>query len=121
MTHLWREHPDRTSRSSEHYQQLAFFRLKTARFIKNFADSLEGLQLIGKGHKGQLIARILEEHNVNFDWFDLIPQNQYKSVLDLEKRLSILSNWPIDEKVQYDISEFVRKKELRFGDNLWLF
>ena len=121
ITHLWREHESRTSRSSEHYQQPSFFRLKTARFIENFSEELDGVQLIGKGDKGKLIARILQEHNVNFEWFDLAPNDEHKSVLDLEKRLSILSNWPLDEKVQYEISEFLRKKELKFGENLWLF
>lgn len=121
VTHLWREHDERTSRHSKHYQQLAFFRLKTAKFIENFKDDVNGVQLIGKGTKGKLIARILKDHQVDFEWFDLAPTKQHKSVLDLENRLSILSNWPKDEKVQHDISEFLRRKELKFGDNLWLF
>jgi glycosyltransferase involved in cell wall biosynthesis len=121
ITHLWREHDERTSRHSHHYQQPSFFRLKTARFIEHFKDDINGVQLIGKGEKGKLIAAILREHNINFNWYDLIPGERYKSVLDLEKRLSILSNWPLEERVQDDITEFLRKKDLRFGDLLWLF
>ena len=32
VTHMWREHPERTSRNSEHYQQASFFNLKNKSF-----------------------------------------------------------------------------------------
>ena len=35
MTHLWREHPQRTSRNSDVYQQESFFRLKLSYFWKS--------------------------------------------------------------------------------------
>ncbi|MBD3639129.1 MAG: glycosyltransferase family 2 protein [Crocinitomicaceae bacterium] len=120
-THLWREHEERTSRNSDHYQQPAFFRLKTTRFIENFSDQIQGVQLIGKGQKGKLIAAVLRDHQVDFEWFDLQPTKGLKSVLDLEKRLSILSNWPVDVKTQRDITSFLRNKNLKFGEDLWLF
>jgi len=41
VTHLWREHPERTSRNSEHYQQKSFFKLKTNHFIVSELDENE--------------------------------------------------------------------------------
>ncbi|UKN02466.1 glycosyltransferase [Paracrocinitomix mangrovi] len=121
-THLWREHEDRTSRNCAYYQQPSFFRLKTARFIDKFSEDIDGVQLIGKGQKGKLIADLLTEAGVAFKWYDLKPtEGKHQSVLDLEKRLTILSNWPTDEKTQLDISKFLKRKELVFGQNLWLF
>lgn len=120
-THLWREHPDRTSRNSPNYQQQAFFRLKTIRFIEVFFEEIEGVQLIGKGDKGKLVAKVLRDKGVHFEWFDLQPGGEYKSVLDLQPKLSILSNWPKEEKTQSDIKRFVKSVGLEFGKNLWLF
>lgn len=122
ITHLWREHAKRTSRNSQHYNQASFFRLKTARFIENFSHQMDGVQLIGKGDKGKLIAGILEERNIPFKWFDLKPTgDKQSSVLDLEPTFTILSNWPLEEKTRDDMTEFLKKKQLKFGDNLWLF
>jgi glycosyltransferase involved in cell wall biosynthesis len=122
VTHLWREHPDRTSRTSQNYQQKAFFELKTKRFIEHFHDKIDGVQLIGTGEKGRLVAKILDQNSINYEWFDLNPRNEnIKSVMALEKTLSILSNWPTDERIQSDIKKFLRKMDLKFGEDVWLF
>lgn len=122
VLHLWREHPARTSRNSENYQQKAFFKLKTREFVSKFKNELDGLQLIGKGVKGKLIAKELRELKVDFKWYDLNPSNsEQSSVLNLNQGLSILSNWPLEEKTQDDISIFLNKRGLKFSKNLWLF
>jgi glycosyltransferase involved in cell wall biosynthesis len=122
VTHLWREHPDRTSRNSENYQQKAFFELKTKRFIEHFKDEIEGVQVIGAGQKGKLITQILERYEVNYEWFDLNPKrDDLKSVMALENKLTILSNWPKEERIQDDIRKFLRKMNFKFGEDLWLF
>ena len=67
MTHLWREHPQRTSRNSDVYQQESFFRLKLSYFLEEFKE--HPLYLIGTEKKGQLIALLLQEHQASFRWF----------------------------------------------------
>ena len=67
MTHLWREHPQRTSRNSDAYQQESFFRLKLSYFLEEFKE--HPLYLIGTEKKGQLIASLLQEHQASFRWF----------------------------------------------------
>lgn len=122
VTHLWREHPERTSRNSENYQQKAFFELKTKRFIDHFKSQIDGVQVIGAGQKGKLVSEILKRNNINFEWYDLNPKREdLKSVMGLEKKLTILSNWPADERIQSDIKKFLRKMNLKFGEDLWLF
>jgi glycosyltransferase involved in cell wall biosynthesis len=70
-TLLWREHPLRTSRNSEHYQQAAFFRLKIKRFLQ--IDFQHPLVLWGDGEKARLTASILKEKKIDFEWMVLKP------------------------------------------------
>lgn len=125
LTHLWREHGDRTSRNSEIYQQESFFRLKTKYFIQIELKSNNKIQLIGAGKKGKLVAQILRENSVEFDWFEYLTENE-KSALGSVENLSskcktILTNWPFDISVQKEIGEFLYSKGMIFGKNIWLF
>lgn len=59
VTLLWREHPHRTSRNSNTYQQESFFRLKLSWFNRMFPR--ESIGILGYGTKGKLAAKQLEE------------------------------------------------------------
>jgi hypothetical protein len=129
VTHLWREHPNRTSRTVEAYQQQAFFQLKTRYFIQNHWSNKK-FQLIGGSEKGKLVATILLENNVEFDWFDvnaskittLISGKEIRDVEQLEtNQISILTVWPTQEKMQVEIIQYLAKKGLEIGRNCWLF
>ena len=65
----WREHPLRTSRLSEDYQQKAFFRLKIKRFLE--IEKFTKLYLWGKGKKAKICASLLIESGLDFSWMDL--------------------------------------------------
>ena len=130
LTHLWREHPARTSRNAVDYQQAAFFKLKTNRFADLELTSGEALQLIGAGDKGKMVAKELLRREISFIWFD-IQADKYKvpvlnqriiAVESLKKDVkSILTVWPMDIKQQEAIRLFLEEKGLIFGKNLWLF
>jgi len=60
VTHMWREHLGRTSRHSAHYQQPAFFRMKTARFIELDRDHTRPLVVLGDNVKTDLLKEELE-------------------------------------------------------------
>ncbi len=79
VTLNWREHPNRTSRHSEHYQQEAFFKLKINRFIK-LTPKKENLQLWGAGKKGRLTAAILRERSIPFSWLDWQAEKYPKGI-----------------------------------------
>lgn len=78
-TLMWREHPDRTSRNSEHYNQDHFFKLKILHFINHQLD-FKPLVLWGTGPKGKLTAKLLDENSIPFQWMDLLPGAEQKKV-----------------------------------------
>lgn len=125
LTHLWREHPARTSRNSEIYQQDSFFRLKTNYFIKLELNPDEKIQLIGTGKKGKLVAAILQENAISFEWFEYQKKEEINGVLSVEKLSplfkTILTNWPVDESLRVDVKKFLNAKSFVFGKNIWLF
>jgi len=125
VTHMWREHPERTSRNSERYQQASFFHLKTNRFIEYELDNNEEVQLVGAGVKGKLVADILDENQINFRWYDLKADNKSSNILDVNlldsNHKTIMTVWPDGDKVQDEITSFLESKGLFFGENVWLF
>lgn len=68
VTHLWRDHDLRTSKTSEDYQQKAFFSLKVNRFIVLDWDAKQQLIVNGTGQKGRLTAKVLLEKGIPFIW-----------------------------------------------------
>lgn len=73
ITHLWREHPDRTSKNSEDYGQKKFFELKIDRFVRHDRKMIP-LILSGTGAKGNLTAKKLLSLNVDFEWVSIEPE-----------------------------------------------
>lgn len=125
LTHLWREHPERTSRKSDIYQQESFFRLKTNYFVQLELKSREKIQLIGTGKKGKLVATILHENSIPFDWFEYQKKEEMNGVFSVQNLSTefktILTNWPIDEVLRSDVKKFLDAKGFIFGQNIWLF
>ncbi|WP_343636775.1 glycosyltransferase family A protein [Fluviicola sp.] len=74
VTHLWRDHDTRTSKTSVHYQQKAFFSLKINRFIDLNWDSDQHLIVNGTGQKGRLTAKVLIDRKVPFIWVSHEPE-----------------------------------------------
>lgn len=80
VTHLWRDHELRTSKTSEDYQQEAFFSLKVNRFIELDWDPEQQLIVNGTGQKGRLTAKILIEKAVSFVWVSHEPEKFPKGI-----------------------------------------
>nr|WP_294858795.1 glycosyltransferase family A protein [uncultured Fluviicola sp.] len=80
VTHLWRDHDLRTSKTSEDYQQQAFFSLKVNRFIKLDWDSAQQLIVNGTGQKGRITAKILIGKTVPFIWVSNEPEKFPKGI-----------------------------------------
>ena len=121
VTHLWREHPDRTSRKSERYQQESFFQLKTKWFVKEELTDGEEVQVVGSAQKSKLVSKSLTEMKVSHQLFSVYGEAG-RSVEDLNsKKKAILCAWPIDKKKQLEIKSFLESKGFEFGKNIWLF
>ena len=127
ITHHWREHPKRTSRNSDVYQQESFFRLKTPYFIEEFKN--RRIQLIGAKRKGKLLAEILKELQCDFDWYEkdvaLIGQTlistEIRDIQYLKKdEACILSIYPEDE-FKANLERFINKRGYYIGVNAHYF
>jgi len=125
VTHLWREHPSRTSRLSEVYQQKSFFELKTNHFINNELQKGEKVQLIGYNQKGKLVHSIFARNNIPIDIYEFNSETGnpiYKDVSFIQSAgKTILTNWPTENKIQQDITQFLIERGFEFGKNIWLF
>lgn len=68
VIHFWRDYPSRTSRTDENYKDNRFLTLKTNSFITIDYNHHKKLVLLGAGKKGKLIAKLLINLKINFEW-----------------------------------------------------
>ena len=126
----WREHPARTSRNSDNYEQEAFFKLKVTRFIENELTG-ENLVLWGTGVKGRLTAQLLLEKSIRFIWMDLNPEKYpngisgqtilpFQETENLDKVKLILAVYP-PEKEKLKMEKYLKKNGFSEGSNYWYF
>lgn len=73
VTHLWRDHPKRTSRTHPDYLDNSYVGLKIEYFIKSDLKK-DSLALIGAGNKGKKIARELLSKGIEFEWLTSNPK-----------------------------------------------
>ena len=114
ITLHWREHPKRTSRTSENYQQEAFFGLKLKRFIEL---DYKGRPLIiwGNNIKSKLAQRILKKHKVNVTIQDL---QDFKSIESIKDPQLLIAVYPTEtERIQ--IINYLNSINLIEGENWW--
>ncbi len=68
VTHLWRDHDDRTSRTSDLYRNNTFLHIKAHYFKLLESNKHEHVILMGAGKKGKTLARYFNELGVEFTW-----------------------------------------------------
>ncbi len=129
ITHLWREHPERTSRNMKMYQQDAFFRLKLDYFLKR--EKTSSLTLWGTAKKGKLVARILLDQHQAFTWIDWQSEKYncgiYEQIIHPLDRFLQLKNPQVINTVtppnqqQEQINLFLKKHGLILGKNYFVF
>ncbi|MBU2511914.1 glycosyltransferase family 2 protein [bacterium] len=131
ITHLWREHPNRASRTLKAYQQDAFFELKLNHFLKFEKTSHSSLVLWGTARKGKLVAKKLLDNHQPFTWMDW-QNNKYDGGIygeiihpldrfyELENPLVINTVIPPDQQ-QKQIDQFLKKNGLILGQNYFVF
>lgn len=94
----WREHPERTSRNSPHYNQDYFFRLKTRHFINHQLGKSE-LILWGTDTKAKLTKSILDKDGTPFTWMEMSKPGSTRE-LDGQPVFDFRS---IEEKTNYKL------------------
>ena len=68
IIHLWRDHPNRSSRTDSNYANNQYFNLKVPYFLTLDRDFSRPLVLWGAGKKGKTLAKLLLKENVAFRW-----------------------------------------------------
>lgn len=72
VTHHWRDHPARASRTSDLYKDQKFYPLKVEYFLR--LQGADKLNLWGAGPSGKQLAKELLSKNVSFDWLTNNPK-----------------------------------------------
>lgn len=80
VLHLWRDHPNRTSRNDEKYASVSFFELKLYYFLKLERDESRPLVIWGAGTKGKQMAKLLQKSKQPFHW---VSNNANKTGKDI--------------------------------------
>jgi len=78
--HLWRDHPDRTSRNDPTYADQNYLDLKLYWFTKLHYDTRRPFAIWGAGKKGKLMARYFLEQSLSFHW---ITDNSKKQGINI--------------------------------------
>ena len=129
LTLHWREHPARTSRNSEHYDQAHFFRLKLRHFLEQEIRADESLVLWGVNPKGRVTAQILQSYDQAFTWMDLHP-DQYpdgvrgQSILPFQA-IETISGYKLliavypPEKERRKLEVYLQGLGLQMGQDYW--
>lgn len=115
VTHLWREHPQRTSRNSKRYQQKSFFDLKINRFIDLKLKSDQPVFLLGSNQKQKLVADILAQNSINFI---SVSKENLTTLINENTEQVLICVYPNEEQKR-EIETFLEKKSLHLGEHYW--
>ena len=64
ITHLWRDHKERSSRNDDNYGAYTFFEIKLRYFLALKYDNIRPLMVWGAGKKGKDLAKKLKENDI---------------------------------------------------------
>jgi len=91
ITHYWRDHDLRSSRTSDNYKDNRFLDLKLYHFLKTDFNTEKNLVLWGAGKKGKTIAKKLLNKNIDFTWISNNAKkhgvNIYNQIIQADKYL----------------------------------
>ena len=91
VTHLWREHSMRTSRTSEDYSQRSFFSLKLNWFLKSEYLPSSNIVLFGKNQKEKLCKEFFANHSIPTTTLQL---PDYSKIETLNNVLTLVCVYP---------------------------
>ncbi|MEQ8910015.1 MAG: glycosyltransferase family A protein [Vicingaceae bacterium] len=80
LTHLWRDHEKRSSRTLEVYKNNDYLELKWHYFKRLDYQSNRPLMIWGAGPKGKKLAKVLQQDQVDFEWVSNNPNKHGKEI-----------------------------------------
>jgi glycosyltransferase involved in cell wall biosynthesis len=120
VTHLWRDHPARTSKISSDYAQEAFFELKIKHFVKTH-DLSRSLVVWGNNKKSKITTKLLSDFGYTFHQMvleDNTGLDHYREVEKLKRPLVLITVYP-DQKHKEQINNYLAKINLAEGKDYW--
>lgn len=128
ITLHWREHPARTSRNSDHYNQEHFFRLKLEHFVKHESANSD-LVLWGTDIKGKVSAQLLDQLKAPFHWMGLSKKNNskgisgrqiahYQAIEKLNKPKLLIAVFP-PQNQRLTLEKYLHSLNLIMGRDYW--
>ncbi len=114
VTLLWREHPNRTSRTSDHYNQKAFFDIKIREFITHDWNN-EMLLLWGNNVKTKLTIQVLKENGVPYQ---IIESADYTVTVNFPKSQLLITVFP-EESQRKEMISYLHTIDREEGGNFW--
>lgn len=82
VLHLWRDHPQRSSRTLEVYKDNDFFELKWEYFQQLERVPNRPLMIWGAGKKGKKLAKLLKNQSIDFEWLSNNPKKHGKEIYE---------------------------------------
>lgn len=116
ITHRWREHPERTSRTSKHYAQEAFFKLKLEHFLRTARDLNRPLAIMGKNKKAKLCKQILSKNGADYTLIDMENLHQLS---ELDGPQVLVAVYPQDVILRDGIIQLMESFGLEAGVDWW--
>ena len=130
ITHLWRDHKERSSRNDEKYAACTFFEIKLRYFLSLKYNSNRPLLVWGAGKKGKDLAKKLQALEIPFTWVSNNPKKYGKEIYDqlMESFESIATKDSPQiiitvalKNAKSEIIEFLEKLNLEEGQNFFFF
>ena len=113
VLHKWRDYATRTSRTHMHYAQNHFTELKLRHFLEIDYNQEKNLTIWGAGTKGKLMARILLEKHIPFEWICDNPKKIGKAIYGKTmKDFNALSNIKNPQSI-VTVANKTAQKEIR--------
>jgi glycosyltransferase involved in cell wall biosynthesis len=122
-TLLWREHPERTSRTSVHYQQKSFFHLKIKQWAENEYQQGDSVAVLGKGQKAKLCLDILQSEGINAlqyvqESLERPSESDPIAVSELFENKLLIAVYPKEEERKI-LTDFLVSRKYMIGKNAW--
>lgn len=127
VLHLWRDHTERSSRTSEHYADNRFLHLKLSYFLKLEKKATHELLLWGAGQKGKQLARALLRLKVSFRWLTDNPNKQGRDIYGQRLEKPCFENGSsyqvlvavADRKGRVEVAQFLSMQQAYLVEVFW--
>ena len=111
VTHLWRDHSKRASRTSELYKNQNFFPLKVRFFLE--LNDRDNIVIWGAGSNGKELVREFQAHHIHLQWLTSNSKKIGKSIYGIDIQDPQNFNFSPEQKLIICIREPNASRDIR--------